>query len=587
MRTPAAIALLALTLSVACNGDDDGPGPVVEPEPEPVQRELLSAEARLVRASVSTRGVRPSAEELDQVRADPAALEALVDAYLADPAFGDTIKSMHAELFLTRTDADNQLPSVGLAEDYTANQIHEASAEEPLELVRHVVMNHRPYTEIVTADYMLANEVVAAMYGIELDPAVSGWQEARWPDGRPHAGVLSSSQLWRRHVSAGSNFHRLRANVVAETLLCDSFAARDLTVDGGVDLTDEAAVARAVRENANCVGCHQALDPLAANLWGFKRQIDPRAVEGAHENQACAPDPDLRIPPIDEGDLPTDYCYPLVMYTPAKEDRWVELDLRAPGFYGTPTPTLADLGDTIAQDPRFGQCAVRRFYSWFSQVDPADIPLDLVKDLRDDFIASNYDARALSRQILLSEPFAAVRPVEPGDAPLLSLRPEAYGAIVEDLTGFVWTAVPSGTGCGASCWDDVDLTTSDRWGYRALFGGIDGFQILQPTHTATPNKVLVLQRLAAEASGYVVENDFGKPAAERHLLQAVEADTTDQATVEAQLAALHERILGSSSDEDVAEAYGLFEAIRADADPRTAWTVVLTMLLQDPRLVYY
>jgi hypothetical protein len=552
-----------------------------------VQRELLSAEDRLVRASISARGVRPSPEELDRVRADPDALVDLVDAYLADPAFGETIKSMHAELFLTRTDADDQLPSVGLARNFTANQIHEASAEEPLELVRHVVMNDRPYTEIVTADYMLANEVVAVLYGIDIDPSVSGWREARWPDGRPHAGVLSSSQLWRRHVSAGSNFHRLRANVVAETLLCDSFAARDLTVDGGVDLTDEAAVARAVRENANCVGCHQALDPLAANLWGFKRQVDPRAVEGAHENQACAPDPDGRLPPIDEGDLPTDYCYPLVMYTPAKEDRWQELDLRPPGFYGAPTATLADLGQTIADDPRFGQCAVRRFYAWFTQQDPADVPLGLVKELRDDFIASNYDARTLSRQILLSESFAARRPVEPGDAPLLSLRPEAYGAIVEDLTGFVWEALPTATNCGASCWDEVDLSTSDRWGYRALFGGIDGFQILHPTHTATPNKVLVLQRLAAEASGYVVENDFAVPASDRRLLTEVEPDTTSQAAIEAQLASLHQRVLGASSEEDVAEAFGLFEETRAAADVPTAWKVVLTMLLQDPRLVYY
>lgn len=584
MRFAAPMTHLLLAL-VACKNDPE-PDPVTEPGPEPVQRDLLSAEARLVRASIATRGTRPSPAELEQIRANPEALAELVDAYVESPAFGETIKDMHGELFLTRTDADDQLPSVGLAADYTANQIHAATADEPLELVRYVVENDLPYTEIVTADYTLSNEVMATLYGIDIDPEVQGWRKARWPDGRPHAGVLSSSQLWRRHVSAGSNFHRLRANVLAETLLCESFAERDVTVDGGVDLTDEAAVAQAVRENPNCIACHQALDPLAATLWGFKRQIDPRAVEGSHENDACAPDPDQRLPPIDEGDLPTDYCYPLVMYTPAKEDRWEELDLRPPGFYGTPASDLVDLGQLIASDPRFAQCTVRRFYGWFSQQDPDHLPLSLIETLHDDFVASGYNAKALTKEILLSEPYAAVTPAAEGDAPLLSLRPDAYAAIVEDLTGFEWRIQPMGA-CGNSCWTEVDLTTSDRWGYRALFGGIDGFQVLLPTHTATPNKVLVLQRLSAEAASYVVEHDFAAAAADRRLLSLVEPDTTDQASVEAQLVALHDRVLGTHTDEDIAETWGLFDATRQATDTTEAWTLVISLLLQDPRLVYY
>ena len=35
----------------------------------------------------------------------------------------------------------------------------------PLELIAHVVENDRPYTEILTADYIMANPMAAAAYG--------------------------------------------------------------------------------------------------------------------------------------------------------------------------------------------------------------------------------------------------------------------------------------------------------------------------------------------------------------------------------------------------------------------------------------
>ncbi len=575
-----------LVLLAACRTEE----PAAVPAPPAAERERLGPEARLVRASLSLRGHHPSADELSAVSADPGALERYVDAWVLEPTFGDIVKHIHAEVFLTRTDIDDQLPSVGLAAGYSANDIHEAGAEEPLELVRHVVMEGRPYTEIVTADYTVANEVVADLYGLDIDRDVSGWRIARWADGRPHAGVLSSSQLYRRHLSAGSNFHRLRANFIAEAFLCESFARRDLVVDGGVDLTDEAAVALAVRENPNCIACHQALDPLAATLWGFKRQIDARAVSGAYELDDCAPDPDRPQPPIDEGDLPTDYCYPLVIYTPSKEDRWVQLDLRPPGYYGTPVDDLADVGREIANDPRFAACAVRRFYGWAAQIDPEDVPLKTVAELKDTFVASGFDARALAKAVVLSDGLAAARPFVDGDAPLLTIRPEAYAATIERLTGFRWLSEPKLTGCGDSCWGVVDLAVSDQWGYRAMAGGIDSRQVMLPTHTFSPNKVLVTERLAAEAAAFVVADDFTKPADARRLLREVEPTTTDATAARAQIEALHHAVLGAHQTEpiDVDEALGLFnDAIADGREPATAWTLVVSLILQDPRLTTY
>ncbi len=285
----------AMLFGGSCGGDvDPGDGPT-DTDLSPSERVLLSPAEHLIRASVALRGIRPTPDELATVSADPGQLPQLIDGYLDTPDFAAVVRDMHAELVLTRTDSDSQLPSMGRASQWSTSDIYGATSEEPLRLIEHIVTNDRPYTELVTADYMLANPVLADLYGLSLPTTDPGWQITRWVDGRPHAGLLSSSQIFRRHVSAGSNFHRLRANFLSEALLCESFADRDVVVEGGIDLTDEDVVANAVSQNPNCIACHQAMDPLAAALWGYKRQIDPRAVESA-EDIGCWLAPDQEPP---------------------------------------------------------------------------------------------------------------------------------------------------------------------------------------------------------------------------------------------------------------------------------------------------
>ena len=67
----------------------------------------------------------------------------------------------------------------------------------------------------------------------------------QWSDGRPHAGILVSAALFDRYRSNGQNYHRARAQVIADSLLCFSFLDRDIPVDGSVDLSDDDALSQA------------------------------------------------------------------------------------------------------------------------------------------------------------------------------------------------------------------------------------------------------------------------------------------------------------------------------------------------------
>ncbi|HHO51724.1 MAG TPA: DUF1592 domain-containing protein [Deltaproteobacteria bacterium] len=549
---------------------------------------LLSPTERLIRISITLRGRLPSATELEAVREDPSSLSAQVDAYLASEDFGAVIRDMHAELLLTRTDIGDPLPLYGPLDQMTTDEVYAGISEEPLRLVEHVVVHDRPYTEVLTADYMLANPALAVIYGLEHDPAGPEWQVSHYEDGRPHAGLLTSSELLRRHESAGSNFHRGRANFFSSALLCEAFDTREILVDGGIDLTDEEAVAHAVQQDPNCIGCHQPMDPLAATFFGFKQLLRGQTIRRSYA-AGCRWDPRVEASPELEQYSLGDNCYPLRLYNAGNELDWVELGLRAPAYFGRPVEDLPGLARAMADDPRFAQCTARRFYSYFAQIGRDDVPLELASELQEIFVSSGFDAKELTRAIVTSDAFLAREPLAQGDAPILLVRPESYARIIEDLTGFSWIALPEGC-TDEECWSQVDLGISDRYGFRSMAGGIDGLEIVRPTHTNAPVRFLVHQRFAQEAAGFVVASDLQLPRAQRHLLDRIEGPETDEATVRSQLVSLHKAVLSMSLEPDhleIDETWEVWSVVAAASGPEEAWKLIISLLLQDPRLTHY
>jgi hypothetical protein len=123
-----------------------------------------------------------------------------------------------------------------------------------------------------------------------------------------------------------------------------------------------------------------------------------------------------------------------------------------------------------------------------------------------------------------------------------------------------------------------------------MSGGIDSMSVRRPTHTATPTKLLVMRKFASEAAAFVVREDFGVPPEARHLLTEVEADTLDETAVRDQLALLHARVLSEPVPPDdpvIDDTWALWSAaLDRSGDPALAWTLTLSALLQDVRMLY-
>lgn len=554
------LACLLLALA-ACGAEDAKPPPAVEAP----QVAFLSPTEHLVRASMALTGMRPSLADLHAVQADPAALPAAIDRLLDTPAFGETIRDLHNDALLLRFDLQ-LLPNVGTLADrgYTRADVNRSVMEEPLRLIEQVVMADRPYTEIVTAGTTMTDRIVADVWGLPYDEAKGGWQEVAWNDGRPAAGVLSSSALWLRHRSAGFNLHRERANLVSRAFLCWDFLAREVPIDGSVDLADPKAVAHAVAVNPACASCHVTLDPLASYFSTFRPFLLEQAVTR----------------------------YPIGMYFPDAADEWIDTTGRPPGFFGDMGGDVATLGRKIAADPRFTLCAARRFYGYMAGVDPFTVPLAIAAPLQEALVGSGYSAKALARAVVLSDAFRASHADDDATAAGLpgykKARPEQLARLFEDLTGFRWEATlpfeSEGTTFGT-----VDLARSDLFGFRSLAGGIDSYFVTTPARTTSTSASLFLRRFAARAAGHVVEADFAAPdAASRRLLTRVEPD---EASVRAQLVHLHLRLYGEVLDpasEAITADWSLFHAVHErTGDVRHAWKTLLTALLGDVKIAYY
>ena len=169
----------------------------------------------------------------------------------------------------------------------------------PLELIAHVAENDLPYTEILTADYIMANPWTAAAYGAstrfddptnpyEFKPSriVSYYQQGEGFESEydpvlgatriidpgplntnyPHAGILNTTAFLQRYPSTATNRNRARARWTYYHFL-------------GVDVeksasrtTDPVALAdtnNPTMRNPNCTVCHSVLDPVAGAFQNY------------------------------------------------------------------------------------------------------------------------------------------------------------------------------------------------------------------------------------------------------------------------------------------------------------------------------
>ena len=187
-----------------------------------------------------------------------------------------------------------------MREDYDwGNRVQFGFRRAPLELIAHVVQNDLPYTEILTADYVMANPEAAAAYGAstrfsdsadphEFRPSRiekhyrkgEGFEKGFDPllmstyvlnpgslrTDYPHAGILNTNVFLKRYPSTATNRNRARARWTYYHFLgfdVEKSASRT---------TDPVALAdtnNPTLRNPACTVCHSVLDPVAGAFQNY------------------------------------------------------------------------------------------------------------------------------------------------------------------------------------------------------------------------------------------------------------------------------------------------------------------------------
>lgn len=539
---------MILLLALACD-----PDPADKPAPEAEETALVELDApRLLRRlSLDLRGVLPSVAELDAVEADPGALVRYRDAWLDDPRLEARVADMLAEQWHTRVDEYLvKYEEYRALENDPSNEypFERAVADEPLRLMAHVVVNDRPWSEVVTADYTMANALLASVWTLEREDG-EGWTVARYTDGRPAAGVLATNGLWWRYYSTVSNVNRGRVAAIARLLTCTDYLSRPISLAEAPALGDAEGIEEALRSNPYCQGCHSSLDPAASALFGFWV---------ANEYN------------IDEIDS----------YHPERE-RMGELMMGSePAWFGTPVSGLGEMGQAIAADPRFDRCAVQNFAQalWHREVELSDF--DRVESLRQGFVDQGLLVRPLLAAITDTPQYRVGGLNSSADAATADrenlwrmVTPEQWATLIADLTGFVWES------------NGFEQLLNDTYGFRVLAGGVDGNFVTRPQRTPSLTWALTIQRLAEAASYHAVQQELVN-GGERRLFLYVELDTpSGDAAFTQEIEDLGWRLYAVRLDAArVQSLTALWEAVAAEGDPGAAWQALVTAMLRDPEM---
>lgn len=405
---------------------------------EAVEIPQISAPRLLRRASLDLRGTLPSTAELDSAEAQPEGIQATIEQWLLEPAFQERLVLMLGEQWHTRVEA---FPIEAWDYDLEDQEyaFERAVGEEPLRLAAHVVTTGQPWSEVVQADYTLANPMLQEIWGLEALESGSGWVRAQYQDDRPHAGVLSTNGLWWRYNTDVSNMNRRRVAAISRLLVCHDLLSRPVSL--GESASED--VENAVQTDPACMTCHAALDPAAAALFGFWTVIEYSEIEHAN-------------------------------YHPEREllyDRYLGVE---PAWHGVPVSGPESLGQAIAADPRFDTCAVQRFSE-------ALIRRPITREEQVS-LGAGYEGVVLDwLPDLLASPQYGAQEVR-------LLTPQQLDSALLQATGFSWTQ------------DGTPLMDLDSGGLRQLAGGVDGEQVKGPQQVPGLTRTLVIQRLGERAA---------------------------------------------------------------------------------------
>ena len=534
---------------------------------------LEPRESKLRRATLLMQGRLPTEQESNAVVSD-ATLRAALRNLMQGPAFREFVVTSVNDRLLTEgtrsalnTSFSNFLKLHNLRAAESVNdtrstvewQIQDDLRQTSGELVAYVIENELPYSEILTADYMMMNrtmntwlEGTATFSPDEGDDifkpsVVQGYyyagalEEVEFRENSnstyralgeplqdfPHAGLLTDFGFLSRYPTTATNRNRARARWTFYHFL-------------GIDIekssqrpTDEASLSdlnNPTMNNPSCTVCHALLDPVAG---AFQNWSDENLYRGGYGEDAL--DGFYKHPP--NGSTSP--------YRPG--DLWYR-GMREPGlFYNKITErhsTLRSLAELIVAEPSF-KTASGAF--WWSPVfgkpllDKPTVEADngyaekLAAYLAQqeaiesfgDALSSGMNAKDMLVEMFMSPWFSgdsvlsyafdsAHYEAKFGSDQLLT--PQQLAKKTRALTGVAWriNLRPSGK---------VD---SEYEQLSVLFGGIDSDVVTSRAIELTPMMTSILMTHATESACIAVARQFARPIADRSLFSLVEESTQPQ-----------------------------------------------------------
>jgi hypothetical protein len=438
--------------------------------------------------------------------------------------------------------------------------------------VEYIVRNDHPFTEIVTADYVMLSAYTARGYGVfeevkarfknvddpfEYIPvklkALKGRNKQQDQDSDtgfyPHAGLLSTFQYLCRYPTTETNRNRLRARMYYQ-----HFLGVDV-LELAARVTDAAAVTAKYKvptmEASECVVCHKTLDPVASlfqDYWRF-------AAEGIYGKRKGGWFEDMFQAGFEGEDMPP-------------EERWRALQW---------------LGEQTAKDPRFATAMVEHA-CYILTGRKALLPS---KGLDDPLFDAKQRAYFTQRKQIED---VAARFAQNG----FNFKSALKDWIVSDLYRTDGLASAAATPERQAELDDIGIVRmlapeqverklaavfGKPWGklngqLAMLYGGIDSKEVTE--RAADPSGAMgAIQRIMSnDVACREVALDFSRAPAERRLFPRVEPDVLPGVSAEADakirgtIAHLHELVLGrddAGDSRDVARTFQLFSDIVRDA----------------------
>ena len=474
-------------------------------------------------------------------------LEKVLDA--ADPRFVDFVNLYWMKSLAAVERGNNNLYN-DLEWNWWRLAVQYGFARAPLELIAYVVENDLPYTEILTADYIMANPMASEAYGastqfddgedpLEFRPSeilsyyrdddskvyeydltlgTRVWDPGNlWTD-YPHAGILNTTVFLLRYPTTPTNRNRARSRWTYYHFLgldIEKSASRTTDPEALAD-TDNPTM-----NNPACTVCHSVMDPVAGAFQNYG--------EGGHYRDEHAG--------LDSLDglykYPEDGAYTPYQYG----DSWYR-DMREPGFNGLIAPdadnSLQWLAEQIVADDRFAEGTVKFWWPAIMGIEVAEPPEDKSdSDFEGMLLASNaqtaelerlakgfragiadgdpYNLKDLLVEITLSPWFRAESVSDDVPVRMAALRnagverlltPEELAWKTQAITGYGWRRQLESRALETF----TALTASHE--YRLLYGGIDSDGITERAGDMTAMMSAVAQSHALESSCPIVQREF-------------------------------------------------------------------------------